>query len=265
MANRFDEVREAASNVVDSLRDKPSEVTIIGFGTGAEVLWSDVRVSDDDARHELKGQIGDLGTYGGDSSATNWEAAIVAAGESRLDVVILITDGLPNVHGNPVQQGPEAEPAAVAAAALAADRLKSGGTRLVAVGIDLRSDGEKNLEFITGPTRGEDYYPTDTAGLLRQLYGIVASSCGVPLAALPTPEPREFPWLPAILGTLGVLLVLGLAAFTLYRRRALTAGPAAAARSARQTISGSPAIDHSDLARRLRDDRPTPPTTKDSP
>jgi hypothetical protein len=261
MADRFDEVREAASNVVDSLRDKPSEVTIIGFGTGAEVLSSDVDVSDEDARHELKDQIRDLQTYGGDDSATNWEAAIVAASGSRLDIVILVTDGLPNAYGNPVRQGPEAVTAAVAAA----DRLKSGGTRLTAVGIDLQSDGAKNLEFITGPTRGEDYYPTDTAGLLRQLYGIVASSCGVPLAALPQPEPPEFPWLQAILGTLGALLVLGLAAFTVYRRRALAAGAPAAARSARPATSGSPAIDHSDLARQLRDNRPTPPTTKDSP
>src|SRR5947207_11443677 len=63
MASRFDKVREAASNVVDSLRDKPSRVTIIGFGTAAEVLWPDVDVSNDDARHRLKDQIGDLDTY----------------------------------------------------------------------------------------------------------------------------------------------------------------------------------------------------------
>ena len=34
MAARFGEVREAASNVVDALRDKHSEISIIGFGTG---------------------------------------------------------------------------------------------------------------------------------------------------------------------------------------------------------------------------------------
>lgn len=260
MDARFDDVREAAGNVVDALRDKPSEVTIIGFGTTAKIVESTVDVSDEDARHQLKDQIGDLAANGGDNSATNWEAALTAAQEPHLDVVVLITDGLPNVYGNPVQEGPEA----VNAAVLAANRLKTGGTRVTAVGIDLDQDGERNLRAITGPALGADYYVTDTGGLLRQLYGIVASSCGVPIARLPQPEPPEFPWLRTILGTLGGLLLIGLAAIVVHRRRVATGRRTAPARAGGAAVTG-PTIDHSHLTKQLRADRSTPPTTKDSP
>lgn len=263
MTARFGEVREAAGNVVDALRDKPSEVTIIGFGTTAEVIAPVVDVSDDDARHDLKDRVGELTAHDGADSATNWEAALIAAGEQRLDVVVLITDGFPNVYGDPVREGPEA----VAAAVAAANRLKSGGTRLAAVGIELQPGGEENLEFITGPRSGEDYYSTDTAGLLRRLYEIVAASCGVHIAQLPQPEPPEFPWLPTILGTLGGILLISLAALMLHRRRALAGGGPAPARSGRPVASG-PALDHGHLARQLRGDPPDPahpPTTKDRP
>lgn len=259
MSARFNDVREAASNVVDSLRDKPSEVTIIGFGSSAEVIGPSVNVSDEDSRHQLKDQIGQLTAHDGEDGATNWEAALTAVRQPRLDVVVLLTDGLPNAYGNPVREGPAAVDAAVAAA----DQLKTHGTRLVAVGIDLGPEGEQNLRVITGSGRGEDYYVTDTAGLLRQLYGIVASSCGVPMEQLPQPEPPEFPWWQTIVGTLSGLLIIGLAALVLHRRRGASGRGLAPAGRSRSAVSGS-AIDHSHLTSQLRADHPTPSTTKDS-
>ena len=247
MAARFDDVREAARNVVDSLRDKRSEVSIIGFGTDAEVVSSAVDVSEDDARHQLKDQIDELVAHEGDGSATNWEAALVAARELDLDVVILVTDGFPNVYGNPAQEGPEA----VTAAMTAANQLKSDGTRVAAVGIDLASGGEENLRVITGPGLGNDYYITDTAGLLRQLYGIVANSCGVPIAALPQPEPPDFPLVRTVLGTLGGLALLTFGAFLLHRRRATGTGRRAPERSGR-AVAKDQRIDHSHLTKQLR-------------
>jgi hypothetical protein len=256
MVGRFGDVREAARNVVDSLRDKPSEVSIIGFGTDAEVISAAVDVSNDDARHQLKDRIDELDAHDGDDSATNWEAAFVAARTLDLDVVILMTDGFPNVYGNPVQEGPEAITAAVAAA----DQLKSEGTRVTAVGIDLESGGEDNLRVITGPGRGDDYYVTGTAGLLRQLYGIVASSCGVPLTALPQPEPPTFPWGPTILGTLAGLALLTVVAFLFHRRRATVTAPSRPSRA----VARDHRIDHSHLTERLRGSD-HPHSTKDQP
>jgi hypothetical protein len=264
MADKFGEVREAASNVVDALRDKRSEISIIGFGTDAEVIRSGVDASDDDSRHQLKDQIDGLSAHDGDSSATNWQAALLAAKEFRLDVVVLVTDGFPNVYGNPVQEG---EDQAIAAAVTAANQLKQDGTRLTGVGIDLDKAGARNLENITGPSRGEDYFVTDTAGLLRQLYEIVASSCGVPLAALPQPEPPAFPWTKVLLGALGALALIGAGAYGLHRRRgAASAVPAPAGGGGGIAKDGR--IDHSDLTRQLRGIRPDEhhtDSTKDRP
>jgi hypothetical protein len=259
MAARFDEVREAARNIVDSLRDKQSEVSVIGFDTNATVVSEAVNVSDDDARHALKDQIDALDAHADDSSATNWEAALIAARALHLDVVILVTDGFPNVYGNPVQDGPEA----VTAAAAAANQLKNDGARIAAVGIDLAQGGEENLRVITGPGRGSDYYITDTAGLLRQLYGIVASSCGVPIAALPQPEPPEFPWVRTILSALAGLTLLTFAAFLFRRGRGAATGSRAPARAGR-AVAGDQRIDHSHLTKQLRSSQ-NQPSTKDHP
>ena len=262
MSAQFDDVRAASRNVVDALRDKPSEVTIIGFGTDAKIIRSGVDVSDEGERHRLKDEIDGLDAHTDDDSATNWDAALTSAHALSLDVVVLVTDGLPNVHGSPAQEDPEALPAAVAAANL----LKSSGTRLAAVGINLQQDGEENLKSITGPVAGTDYYSTDTAGLLRQLYGIVASACGVTIAQLPTPEPPEFPWLKAILGTLAGLLLITLAAFALYRRRHDTTGRTPSVAHASRSAVSDPTIDHRHLARQLRGTNLNQnPTTKDHP
>jgi hypothetical protein len=258
MAARFDDVRDAAHNIVDSLRDKKSEVSVIGFGTGADVISSAVDVSDDSARHQLKEQIDGLSAHEGDGSATNWEAALIAARELHLDVVILVTDGFPNVYGSPVQEGPEAN--AVAAAEAAANQLKKDGARIAAVGIDLAQGGEENLRIITGPGRGDDYYVTDTAGLLRQLYGIVANSCGVPVSALPQPEPPEFPWGRTILSAVAGLALLTFVAFLFRRRRG---GAPAPARTGRTAV-GDQRIDHSHLTEQLRSSQ-SPHSTKDHP
>lgn len=263
MIARFPDVREAARNVVDALRDRKSEVSIIGFGTDAEIVSQAVDVSHEEARHELKDRIDTLAAHEGDASATNWEAALTAARDLEPDVVVLVTDGFPNVYGNPVEEGPETD--AVAAAAAAADQLKSAGTRIAAVGVDLEQGGEANLRAITGNNAGDDYYVTGTDGLLRQLYGIVADSCGVPIAALPRPEPPEFPWGRAILGTLAGLALLTGAAFLLHRRRRAGTG-------ARPVDKGATAhvrrIDHSHLAAQLRrgqSEKTNPHSTKDQP
>jgi hypothetical protein len=248
MAARFDDVREAARNIVDSLRNNRSAVSIIGFDTGADVISAAVDVSDDDARHQLKDQIDALVAHEGYGSATNWEAALTEAGALDLDVVILVTDGFPNVYGNPVQEGPEA----INAAATAADRLKSDGTRIAAVGIDLAQGGEENLRVITGTGRGNDYYVTDTTGLLRQLYEIVANSCGVPAGALPRPEPPEFPWVRTVLGALTGLVLVTFLAFLLHRRRGATTGPPASATASGRAVVKDQRIDHSHLTKQLR-------------
>lgn len=264
MSGRFGDVRTAVSNVVDALRNKRSEVTIVGFGTAANIVATGVDVSDNDKRHDLKNQINGLDALGGDSGGTNWQAAFQSVLPLHLNVVILVTDGLPDVYGNPYQNGPDPLSPAVAVA----NQLKRGGTRVEAVGIDLQQDGEQNLRAVTGPDDGQDYYPSDTSGLLHHLYQIVASTCGVPIAALPRPEPPTFPWLTVILGVLGGLVMVGAIGFVVSRRRD---GPVAdrqrPARRRDALATNDPSISHSELAKRLRDGNPTKssPITEDQP
>ncbi|KOV90037.1 vWA domain-containing protein [Nocardia sp. NRRL S-836] len=247
MGARFDDVREATRNVIDALRDKRSEITVVGFGTVAGSVGSAVDVSDEDARRRLKDDVDDLETGGDVGGATNWEAALSAVRPLDLDVVVLITDGVPTVHGNPPQQ--DGEPA-LAAAKTAADQLKSAGTRVVAVGIDLAAGGEENLAAVTGPVAGQDHFTGGNASLLRQLYDIVAASCGVAVADLPTPEPAVFPWKEVLLGLLALLLLVGVIALVRNRGRVRTT-PHPVRKSV--PVKTSPdRIGHQDLVQDLR-------------
>ncbi|QQQ78184.1 VWA domain-containing protein [Saccharothrix sp. 6-C] len=248
MSGRFGEVRQATRNVVDALRDKPSKVTIIGFGTVARTVRSDVDVSDDDSRRQLKDDVDLLEVGEGTGSATNWEAALAAAAAHDLDLVVLVTDGVPTAYGDPAQDGPDTP---LAAAVATADRLKSAGTRVVAVGIDLATGADGNLAAVTGPQAEQDYFIGEQSSLLRRLYDIMASACGVPFDALAKPEPAVFPWRNALLAALAVVVAIGLLAFLLYRRRRV---PVRVDEPVRPTKADAPsAIDHAHLAQRLRD------------
>jgi von Willebrand factor type A domain len=256
MRGRFGEVREASKNVVDGLRDKRSEVTVVGFATNAAVITSAVDVSDQDARQGLKRTIDGLDADGG---ATNWAAAMDEVYSLDLDLAVMITDGVPTALGNPARDGVyEQEP--LAAAATAADRLKRSGTRIVAVGIELQPGADRNLAMITGPDRGKDFYPSESADLLQRLYEIVASACGVSITALPAPEPASFPLLETIVGAFVALLLLMLAGYLLRRRRGGLSRHPSIIRPSPRAIP-DPTIYHHDI----RLDPPQPGTTQPRP
>lgn len=208
MASSFAEVRGASKDLVDALRGRHTQVTIIGFGTAADVLLPLTDVARQDARRRVKSAIGDLDALSGDQAGTNWDAALQLAGQFDLSVVVILSDGDPTVSGAAVGGGavrsgdPEA---ALAAARVSADRLKTAGTRVVPVGIGLRAGSEQHLAAISGPVPGDDYYSTNLTGLRRQLYDIASKSCGIPVAALPTPEPPGFPLREALVLTFLVL------------------------------------------------------------
>ncbi|MEU4742624.1 vWA domain-containing protein [Actinosynnema sp. NPDC023658] len=250
MSGRFGEVRQATRNVVDALRDKPSKVTIIGFGTEARTIRSGVDVSDDSSRRRLKDDVDLLDVGEGTGGATNWDAALAAAAAQDLDLVVLITDGMPTAYGDPARDGPDTP---LTAAVATADRLKRAGTRVVAVGIDLAPGADANLAAITGTRTEQDYFTGEQSSLLRRLYDILASACGVPFEALPKPEPAVFPWRDALLAALAAVSLIGLLAFLLYRRRR---HPVRADGPVQPNKADAPAvIDHAHLAQRLLDSR----------
>lgn len=132
---------------------------------------------------------------------TNWQAGLgqgsngypgAAAADGATpadaDLVIVFTDGNPTVHNAELAAGPPAAEAPttadVAAAVSAADALKAGGSRVVAVAVgDVNAD---NLARITGglgaSVEGEDYFALDNFGQLAEAFEQVAvDTCGANL------------------------------------------------------------------------------------
>ena len=133
------------------------------------------------------------------AGGTNWEAALgsaSAAGTGAVapdgstpgdaDVLIFFTDGNPTVHGAepaPDHPRPHTSDADVDAGIAAADRLKQGGTRVVAVGASLGGGLTiANLERVTGglgtAVEGEDYFNTTIEGLDQALFELTTRFCG---------------------------------------------------------------------------------------
>ncbi|GAA1832267.1 vWA domain-containing protein [Microlunatus capsulatus] len=217
----FDKVRQASEDMVDALRDRPSQVMIVAFGTEAQVVEPLTDVSDPSGRRRVKRSIDNLDTFSNASGqgGTNWEAGLALAAAAKPQIVVVLTDGLPNAYGNPVQGDEDGGDAALLAAQKVANGLKRAGTRVVPVGIALGPGGTQNLAAISGNRPGEDYFATDLDRLRRELYGVAARSCGVPISALPTPEPTAFPLAKTLIGAAVGLVALLIAGMVLNRRR----------------------------------------------
>ncbi|MDQ3274350.1 MAG: VWA domain-containing protein [Actinomycetota bacterium] len=207
MSPNLDPVKQSANDLVDALRGARNEVAVVTFGTDAAVAVSATNVGADDGRRQVKEQIDNLTLLEGDLGGTNWDAALTTVGALQPDVVVLLTDGQPTAHGQPATGGSgPLDPEHLAFAVSGADILKSSGTRIVGLGMGLLPENVGNLVAVTGPTPGEDFYQTEASGLLDKLYDIASKACGIPVIALPQPEPGTFPLIPVI--GAGVVAVL---------------------------------------------------------
>lgn len=207
-------VKKSASDLVDALRGAPNQVGVVAFGTEATVAIPMLDVGNDEQRRRLKDEVNDVRLLPGDGGGTNWEAALTTAASLKPDIVLFLTDGQPTAHGDPFSAaGVVADADNLTAAVRVADSMRSGGTRIVGVGMGLLPEYVPNLVQVTGPVAGDDYYQTGASadGLLNKLYDIASKACGIPVAALPQPEGGAFPVLPVIGGVLAaaVLAVIG--------------------------------------------------------
>lgn len=220
MGPNLDALKQSASNLIDALRGAPNEVAVVAFGTNAFVAVPETNVGAKDDRRRVKDEIDNLSILEGNLGATNWDTALTTARGVKPDVVILLTDGQPNAHGQPAIGGSSpVDSEHLASAVRAADALKNSGTRIVGLGIGLLPGNVGNLVAVTGPTAEDDFYQTDASGLLSKLYDIASKACGVPVAALPQPEPGTFPLIPVIgAGVIAVAAAVG-GGMLLSRRR----------------------------------------------
>lgn len=223
----LDVVKQAATDLADALRGAPNEVAVVTFGTLATVSVPMVDVGNADERQRLKDAVDDLDLLEGDAGGTNWEAAFITAASLQPDIVLFLTDGQPTTHGDPFAQNADPyDVDNVTPAAQVADQLKSGGTRIVGVGMGLLPENVPNLAQVTGPVPDDDYYETSASadGLLDRLYDIAGKACGIPVAALPQPEGETFPVLAVLGGVVGAALLAVVGGLLLSRR---TSGPLA--------------------------------------
>ncbi|MDQ7908202.1 hypothetical protein RB614_27120 [Phytohabitans sp. ZYX-F-186] len=170
VAGFVDGVRGAADAFVDALRGTPSRAALFTFSTDSPAVDAGPNsglmpvASTVDARAFRARYAGWTDATAG--GLTNWDralGAVAAANENpdpaeRFDLAVLLTDGNPTAHGP--QDAGYPPPAGhtrfreIGAAVASANRLKSQGTRIVAVGVGAGLDegADRNLRAISGRT-----------------------------------------------------------------------------------------------------------------
>lgn len=139
--NGFTASKQAASAMVDALAGTPTEVGIYHFSRTAGTDTNAVSVQDQQGVQTVKDAIAKWGETG--QGSTNWEAGLKAVQNQNYDVVYFITDGMPTWDDTGWQRAGETNTGAFVQetslnqAIIAANKLKSDGTRIVPIMVDL--------------------------------------------------------------------------------------------------------------------------------
>lgn len=144
--NGFQASRTAASAMVDALAGTPTEVGIYHFSRTAGTDTEVVSVQDPQGVQTVKNAIAkwrDPTEKDKSEGATNWEAGLKAVQNQNYDVVYFITDGMPTWDDTGWQKAGEdgtgayVQEKSLNQAIIAANALKSDGTRIVPLMVDL--------------------------------------------------------------------------------------------------------------------------------
>ena len=145
----------------------------IGGSTALQEVDTDL-LSDFDAYLNGTGPTGDVTTYSPSQSTsdnlnfTNWEAALDRSQPNNADLVVFITDGVPNTVGtvNPTNNNGGGAQASALAAYDEAEGIRAAGTKLLGVGVgQVTSPGNlERLENLVEPNGAETWSgPADGA------------------------------------------------------------------------------------------------------
>ncbi|MCR2763233.1 SpaA isopeptide-forming pilin-related protein [Microbacterium sp. zg.B48] len=180
LASSQQDLRNAAAGFVDVLEGTPSSIGVWTFAGSAPAVGAAntnlalTPVSTPAGAATVRDKVTALTVVntGGWEQGTNWDQGLwqvsQASGADTLDVLLVLTDGSPTYYGPPgtgsgdAPAGPgnrtrfvEMENAVFSANTLKIER----GTTVVGVGIGPASAGEvQNLQAISGPTSGQDYF-----------------------------------------------------------------------------------------------------------
>lgn len=172
--------KTALNTFIGALRGTPSSVALFSFDLTSPASTGTNRPALRPVRTAAQAQvlIDEVNAWSL-GSGTNWDAGLyaVSAAAPSYDVLVVITDGNPTSFGtgsNPSQYGNN-RLRDIEAGIFSANRVKSGGTRIVTVGVGNGAGGDSdlNLRAISGPTLNSDYFQvgdyTAAATTLAQL------------------------------------------------------------------------------------------------
>lgn len=186
--------KDAATAFVgtDGLGGTPSNVTMFSFNTTAQTMNSGNSYSlaiegsagGNTGWAGAMDEIEDLPTTG--NGYTNWDAALrLVKDTGNYDMVVFLTDGDPTTYGDGTIQNTTVQFRMVEQAVLSANAVKnstgpSGSkTKIVGIGVGLSTNSDLNLQAITGPNLGTDYYlASDFDALKTTLKGLATENCG---------------------------------------------------------------------------------------
>lgn len=179
--------KAAVDSFVDALIGTPSRVALFSFdltspGSGGR-NYPDLRSVRTRADATT---VRDLYKNWNTGSGTNWDAGLyrvaTVSQASQYDVVIVLTDGNPTSFGTgsaPNQHGSN-RLRDIEAGIFSANLIKANGTRVVTVGVGRGAEGisNLNLQAISGPVLGKDYFQVGSYDLAaRTLAQLAKGNC----------------------------------------------------------------------------------------
>ncbi len=200
--------KNAASNFVgpNGLGGTPSSVTMFRFDTTAGTMNNGtafaVATAGAAGNSSGIGGSGYLGAQnaianglpsaGNSNGYTNWDNALqLVKATGNFDMVLFLTDGDPTTYGsgsttNTNVQFRMVEQAAMSANAIkAADGPSGAKTKIVGVGVGLSTNSYLNLQAISGPNSGDDYFLASNFDLLEsKLQEIAVKNCASTLTVI---------------------------------------------------------------------------------
>ncbi|MBP6684880.1 MAG: VWA domain-containing protein, partial [Leucobacter sp.] len=187
-ARAVQQVRDASSAVVNALAGTPSKIALHTFGnTSPAGGKSNGNMSlrsvatQEEATFVLNKAQGL--TAPGTGEATNWDRGLwglnpmASAGE--LDLVIMITDGMPTTYAGGGPDGTVTRFSTMENSIASANAIKSHGVGIIAVGVGAGISGAaENLRAISGPVAGQDYYQVKNwDDLAAQMKALSSKNC----------------------------------------------------------------------------------------
>lgn len=187
-AGAVQQVRDASSAVVNALAGTPSNIALHTFGNTSPAAGnSNANMSlrsvatQEEATFVLNKAQGL--TAPGTGEATNWDRGLwglnpmASAGE--LDLVIMITDGMPTTYAGGTQDGDVTGFITMENSIASANAIKSHGVGIIAVGVGGGISGAaENLRAISGPVAGQDFYQVKNwDDLAAQMKALSSKNC----------------------------------------------------------------------------------------